>query len=126
MVCRAWFHLAAFAIIAGCAVRPLPALTPTHPASPAAAEAPASPPSATLTAAEGLPPIDSDTAPAAMATGHGAHQMPGSMTAETAGSYTCPMHPEVRATRPGRCPKCGMTLSPPTKGQSATGGSHAP
>ena len=40
-------------------VRPLPALTPTHPASPAAAEAPASPPSATLTAAEGLPPTDS-------------------------------------------------------------------
>ncbi len=24
--------------------------------------------------------------------------------------YTCPMHPEVRADSPGRCPKCGMTL----------------
>ena len=26
--------------------------------------------------------------------------------------YTCPMHPEVRQSRPGNCPKCGMTLEP--------------
>ena len=24
--------------------------------------------------------------------------------------YTCVMHPEVRSDRPGKCPKCGMTL----------------
>src|SRR3989454_8199132 len=24
--------------------------------------------------------------------------------------YTCPMHPEVRSTSPGACPKCGMKL----------------
>lgn len=24
--------------------------------------------------------------------------------------YTCPMHPEVRQDKPGRCPKCGMNL----------------
>ncbi|MHB1141702.1 MAG: heavy metal-binding domain-containing protein [Sulfuricaulis sp.] len=24
--------------------------------------------------------------------------------------YTCPMHPEVVASEPGRCPKCGMPL----------------
>jgi uncharacterized protein with PIN domain len=24
--------------------------------------------------------------------------------------YTCPMHPEVQAEQPGRCPKCGMNL----------------
>jgi uncharacterized membrane protein YraQ (UPF0718 family) len=24
--------------------------------------------------------------------------------------YTCPMHPEVRSSTPGRCPKCGMDL----------------
>ena len=26
--------------------------------------------------------------------------------------YTCPMHPEVRQTQPGTCPKCGMALGP--------------
>jgi RND family efflux transporter MFP subunit len=31
--------------------------------------------------------------------------------------WTCPMHPEVRHTEPGKCPKCGMDLvkeTPPT------------
>src|SRR6266481_3399785 len=33
---------------------------------------------------------------------------------ENSGStiYTCPMHPEVRSTSPGTCPKCGMKLVP--------------
>jgi P-type Cu+ transporter len=26
--------------------------------------------------------------------------------------YVCPMDPEVRASRPGVCPKCGMALEP--------------
>lgn len=26
--------------------------------------------------------------------------------------YTCPMHPEVQADKPGSCPKCGMALEP--------------
>ena len=24
--------------------------------------------------------------------------------------YSCPMHPEVMTDKPGKCPKCGMTL----------------
>ncbi len=28
------------------------------------------------------------------------------------GTYTCPMHPEVRQRGPGSCPKCGMALEP--------------
>ncbi|GEO09335.1 hypothetical protein SAE01_18310 [Segetibacter aerophilus] len=24
--------------------------------------------------------------------------------------YSCPMHPEVQSGKPGKCPKCGMTL----------------
>ncbi|HYT30343.1 MAG TPA: permease [Actinomycetota bacterium] len=28
------------------------------------------------------------------------------------GSYSCPMHPEVRAQSPGSCPRCGMALRP--------------
>jgi FtsP/CotA-like multicopper oxidase with cupredoxin domain len=30
----------------------------------------------------------------------------------SADSYVCPMHPEVTATEPGSCPKCGMKLVP--------------
>jgi Cu+-exporting ATPase len=30
--------------------------------------------------------------------------------------YTCPMHPEVRESKPGSCPKCGMALGPATIG----------
>lgn len=26
--------------------------------------------------------------------------------------YTCPMHPEVARSEPGKCPKCGMALKP--------------
>ena len=26
--------------------------------------------------------------------------------------YTCPMHPEIRQSQPGSCPKCGMALEP--------------
>jgi Cu2+-exporting ATPase len=30
--------------------------------------------------------------------------------------YTCPMHPEVRKSEPGKCPGCGMDLIPEKKG----------
>src|ERR1700694_1872697 len=33
-------------------------------------------------------------------------------TDSTDAIYTCPMHPEIRRTRPGNCPICGMTLEP--------------
>src|SRR5260370_10533736 len=28
--------------------------------------------------------------------------------------YTCPMHPQIRASAPGNCPICGMALEPVT------------
>ena len=31
---------------------------------------------------------------------------------ETAKTYTCPMHPEVKSDKPGKCSKCGMELIP--------------
>src|SRR5580658_8922811 len=33
-------------------------------------------------------------------------------SATSAAEYTCPMHPEVRQSGPGACPKCGMALEP--------------
>lgn len=39
---------------------------------------------------------------------------PAAVPAPDAGAtvYTCPMHPEVRSSKPGTCPKCGMKLVP--------------
>ncbi|HLF30426.1 MAG TPA: heavy metal translocating P-type ATPase [Xanthomonadales bacterium] len=37
---------------------------------------------------------------------------PVSTTADASAEYSCPMHPEVRQTGPGTCPKCGMALEP--------------
>ena len=34
--------------------------------------------------------------------------------AAPSGDFTCPMDPEVRQSRPGACPKCGMALEPVT------------
>ena len=42
--------------------------------------------------------------------------------------YTCPMHPKVRQSGPGRCPKCGMDLVPvdeADKGDHHAGHDHA-
>ena len=46
--------------------------------------------------------------------------MPGIVAAQTkpkqqqSVTYSCPMHPDFKSKKPGRCPKCGMTLRPDT------------
>ncbi len=40
----------------------------------------------------------------------GQQQIEGAVQAEDRMIYSCPMHTEVRADKPGKCPKCGMTL----------------
>lgn len=35
--------------------------------------------------------------------------------------YTCPMHPSIQQPGPGSCPICGMTLTPVTHAELATG-----
>ena len=104
-----------------CATRTiLPTLDESHPASSAAPEAPMSPPSATLE--RGVTQDRSEPQrPPAMTHNHGEQMGP---TARGAATYGCPMHPEVRQSSPGRCPKCGMTLVP--QGNDETpGGGHA-
>ena len=44
---------------------------------------------------------------------------PDDPAADTAATYTCPMHPEVRQVGPGSCPICGMALEPLTVGAEA-------
>ncbi|MGH8313307.1 MAG: heavy metal-binding domain-containing protein, partial [Gammaproteobacteria bacterium] len=42
----------------------------------------------------------------------GMHAPSAAMPAGKTIQFTCPMHPEVIADRPGACPKCGMALEP--------------
>ncbi len=69
-------------------LKPLPA---DHPANPEAPEAPVQAPPNTLS--------EGQTSPAATP----------ESPEETV--YSCPMHPEVKASAPGRCPECGMALN---------------
>lgn len=69
---RLAFCLTTFALLGGCAARPLPPLTPAHPASPAAAEAPLPAPSTALSSQDGAVP-DAPGASAAQGQASGGH-----------------------------------------------------
>jgi len=92
---RHLFWSALSVALASCAASTLPPLESTHPASPQADEAPAFRGHSVL-----AQPGDGRAAPQAAAT-----------------IYTCPIHPEVRRSQPGQCPKCGMTLAPADEGR---------
>jgi len=61
------------------------------------------------------------------------HSMPGNLSGSASARagghsyrddidhYTCSMHPSVKQQSPGKCPICGMTLIPVTKGQQEQG-----
>ena len=70
-----------------------------------------------------------EAAPQHDAHAHAAPPQPASHPAETPGPadqhrggpvYVCPMDPEVRESKPGACPKCGMALEPATLAAPAT------
>jgi len=46
---------------------------------------------------------------------------------QTRDSFYCPMHPEIKSSQQGRCPKCGMTLraGPPTPQTDSPDPGHA-
>ena len=121
--------------LAACATPP--AIDASHPASAAAPEA-ASPGATVLSRAEKGPLFAPDPSPPAEAHHHhhGGHSDGASLpaaepspvsppaasdasslpnhddaAADPVGDvYTCPMHPEVTSSKPGKCPKCGMQL----------------
>lgn len=87
----------------GCAGKYVSDLTPDHPGHPAARQATLAPPSTTLQVTDPVTP------PADGAMMHSATQ--GKRDSEAKEMYSCPMHPDVRSPKPGRCPKCQMVLT---------------
>ena len=114
--------------ISSCAVN-LPPPPPSNPADARAPEAATGPlrPTLLATSHSFLSPAADDREQAVQQMGmsqmkQGASDM-GTMQHETQGRskeaqaaataetyYTCPMHPEIKETKPGNCPVCGMTL----------------
>lgn len=83
---------------------PMPSAPPSDAASPSA------PPSPTSSHSPPATNATSEHATSAHATS--AHAASASASSTPAELYSCPMHPEVTDTKPSRCPKCGMTLTP--------------
>ncbi len=119
---------AAAAAISGCAVNlpPPPASNPADAHAPETATAPLRPTLLATSRSFLAPAADDREAPAKQMDmsqmKHGASDM-GTMQHEMHGRskeaqapapaetyYTCPMHPEIKETKPGNCPICGMTL----------------
>jgi hypothetical protein len=79
-------------------IAPLPYAHPANPQAPAGTL----PPLGT-----GLQPVESPASDTPGMAGHEGHRTD---APEAVGKYQCPMHPEVRSDKPGRCPVCGMKL----------------
>jgi hypothetical protein len=106
---RALCVLASILSFAACVSEPRRRSAALDPSNPDAPEAPP----AALPGAFAAPPPDVP-APSEAPQGAGHAQHGRSTAAPDAGAtvYTCPMHPEVRSSKPGSCPKCGMKLVP--------------
>lgn len=115
--------LAAVALLS-CASQPKQLPPEADPANP---DAPQSRPIEVSDALSETQPVPREEAPPAHA-GHGAHVSGAAQGTVDAGAtvYTCPMHPEVRSDKPGRCPKCGMKLVPesPTRPDAGPSSGH--
>jgi hypothetical protein len=81
----------------------------SHDGAPEAAELPSAPPAGEMSH-QHHPAAQSSALAASQHANHA-----GAASAESdqaAQQWTCPMHPEVVQSEPGKCPKCGMKLVP--------------
>lgn len=104
-----WLALATYLTLFSC-VREAPAPSP----DPADADAPTTP----IARGSGV------LRPGFDAAAHAPSAEPTATAQPAAASYTCPHHPEVVSTTPGKCPKCGMDLQPAKPGASSTDHAH--
>jgi len=117
--------LASILSLAACVSEPkrLPAaMDPSNP------DAPEAPPASLPSALAAPPPKAPEPSNAQEDGGHAQHGASTQAPAPDAGAtvYTCPMHPEVRSGKPGRCPKCGMKLVPEKPGDSGAADAGQP
>ena len=114
-------------LLAACASVPAPATrSPQNPAHPGAPEAVTPPADPVLMTGDDAAPQPVPAPPKIEMDMHEGHIMPSpasSPTPETA-VYTCPMHPEVKADKPGSCPVCGMALVEKKPARPGGGGSR--
>ena len=103
-------------LLGACASTPTPVTrSPKSPAHPAAAEA-VTPPAA--------PVLMSGDDDAAAPPAPGSPEIDMDMHESSAAVYSCPMHPAVKADKPGSCPVCGMTLVKEKPARPEGGGSR--
>lgn len=97
-------------LLSACATAtPPPRFSALDPSDPGAPEPAAVAPSHFLDTPIAPPPAAPPTDTEPMKHEHGMAASPTDAT-PTAEAYSCPMHPQVKAAAPGKCPICGMTL----------------
>lgn len=99
--------LASILFIAACVSEPKKRPAALDPSNPDAPEAPVASQPTAFAAPSSQVPVPSHAREGGDHAQHAASTPDAGVTI-----YTCPMHPEVRSTQPGTCPKCGMTLVP--------------
>ena len=111
-------------LLSACAgTTPPPRFSVLDPADPKAPESAVEPQPALLE----RPSEQANTPPAASEATRPGHRHPMESSSgdalPTADAYSCPMHPQLREARPGKCPLCGMTL---VKEPAKPRGEHQP